>query len=357
MRTDIDESASIAEQAVEWWFTFRSGEVSASRRHEFERWAARSPERVAAYLRTTLVMKAAMSPSVRWPETTPEGLIDEAKRSLRDGVRVLHEPSQASKLNPRQYRSATRRWMVNATATAAALFAAIGVAWFVSASSQEFSTGFGERRSILLSDGSQVSLNSESKIRVDLHRNLRKVSLEAGEALFRVTQDPSRPFEVDTGHAVIRDVGTEFNVNRSPKRTTITVVTGRIAVTEGSDAHARNDGSVSGHPATVFLGAADQLVLVGSTWDTTQHDVNVRAAVSWTQSKVIFEHTPLSEAADEFNRYNRGRIEIENAQLQSREISGVFQTDNPRSFLAFLSRVPGVKVRETPDGTHVVTKD
>jgi transmembrane sensor len=73
--------------------------------------------------------------------------------------------------------------------------------------------------------------------------------------------------------------------------------------------------------------------------------------------KVIFEHTPLSEAANEFNRYNRVHIEIEGIGLQRREISGVFQTDNPQSFLAFLSRVPGVKIRDRSDGTHIVTQD
>ena len=357
MPTDIDESASITEQAVEWWLTLRSGELSASSRQEFERWAARSPERIAAYLRTALVMKATLSPSVRWPQTTPQGLIDEAKRSLREGVQVLREGSAASKLNSQRNRAGTRRWMVSATATATALFAAIGVAWFVSASSQEFSTGFGERRSIVLSDGSQVSLNSESRIRVDLHKRLRQVSLEAGEALFRVAQDPSRPFEVDTGDVLVRDVGTEFNVERRPGGTTITVVTGRVAVTEGSGANTGNDGSGAEHPATVFLGAADRLVIEGPTWSTPQHDVNVRAAVSWTRNEVIFEHTPLSEAAHEFNRYNRGHIEIEGIGLQRREISGVFQADNPQSFLTFLSRVPGVKIRDRPDGTHVVTHD
>lgn len=350
MPTDIDESAPVAEQAVEWWLTLHSEEVPAGRRREFERWAARSPERIAAYLRTVLVMKAAISPGVRWPETTPEGLIDEAKRALRDGVRVLHERAEEPGVSSRRYHSGARRWMVSATAVVTAVLVATGVAWFASANSQEVSTGFGERRSILLSDGSQVSLNSESRIRVDLDKKLRKVSMEAGEALFRVARDPSRPFEVDAGGAVIRDVGTEFNVDSRPKGTTVTVISGRVAVTEGS-------GSRPGHPATVFLEAADRLVMEGSKWRTPQHAVNVQAAVSWTQSKVIFEHTPLSEAADEFNRYNRGHIEIEGPGLQRREISGVFQTDKPQSFITFLSRVPGVKIRATPDGTYVISQD
>jgi transmembrane sensor len=357
MPTDIDESASLAEQAVEWWLVLRSGEVSTSRQQEFEHWIGRSPERIAAYLRTALVMKAAQSPSVRWPETTPESLIEEAKRSLRqDRVRMLHERSRPTELTSHRYRSGARRWIMTATASVTVLFAAIGIAWFVSARSQEYATGFGERRAIVLKDGSEVTLNSESRIRVDLRDTRRAVSLEAGEALFRVAQDPSRPFEVDIDQAVIRDVGTEFNVNRRPKGTTITVITGRVAVAP-RHVETSNGGSASAHPGTVLLGAADRLFLAGPKWGTTQHDVNVRAAVSWTQSKVVFEHTPLSEAADEFNRYTRGRIEIEGSNLQRREISGVFQTNNPQSFLTFLSKVPGVRIQEKSDGRHVVTQD
>lgn len=355
MTADIDESAPIAEQAAQWWLTLRSGEVSVNERHEFDAWVARSPERVAAYLRTVLLTKAFESSKVRWPDTTAETLVDEARRSLQQGVRVLHEDSQRAMAGSRRQGSATRRWWMAAITTA--LFATIGTAWFISTIPQEFHTGFGEQRSVVLKDGSRVTLNSESKIRVDLGNDHRRVSLDAGEALFRVTHDPARPFEVEIGNAVVRDVGTEFNVDRRPKRTVVTVITGRVAVMQESAAQVAKSAPPQGEPGVVFLGAADRLVVMGSRWGAPQHDVNVRAAMSWTEGTLIFQHTPLSEAAEEFNRYNRGRIEIRDGQLERREVSGVFRTDNPKAFLAFLSSAPGIRIRETPDGTYVVAQN
>jgi transmembrane sensor len=80
----------------------------------------------------------------------------------------------------------------------------------------------------------------------------------------------------------------------------------------------------------------------------------MRATLAWTESKLVFEHTPVSQAAEEFNRYNRPRIQIVGARLQSREISGVFKSDDPASFLAFLANVPGVRIHDAADGTHIV---
>ena len=354
MPADIDQSAPVAEQAAQWWLTLHSGEASVNERHEFDAWVAQSPERVAAYLRTALLMRAAKSSRVRWPETTAEALVDEAKRSLQQGVRVLHEGSPPSMAGSRRHRFPARRWLVTATATA--LFAAIGTAWFVYAMPQDFHTGFGERRSVLLNDGSMVTLNSESRIRVDLRKDRRLVSLEAGEALFRVTHDAARTFEVNIGDAVVRDVGTEFNIKRRARQTIVTVISGKVAVMEGSARAARHVPAPD-ESGTVSLGPAERLVIVGAEWATPQRNVNVRAAVSWTQNKLIFEHTPLSEAADDFNRYNRGRIEIQGGQLQRREVSGVFQADDPKSFLAFLSGVPGITIHEAADGTHIVAQN
>jgi ferric-dicitrate binding protein FerR (iron transport regulator) len=63
----------------------------------------------------------------------------------------------------------------------------------------------------------------------------------------------------------------------------------------------------------------------------------------------------LSEVAEEFNRYNKGRIDIESADLKRQEVTGVFEAKDPASFVAFLSSIPGVEIREGADGAYHVT--
>src|ERR1700722_2451060 len=86
-----------------------------------------------------------------------------------------------------------------------------------------------------------------------------------------------------------------------------------------------------------------------------QRGVNVAASLAWTRRQLMFEHRPLSEVAEEFNRYNRDRIDIDSAELKRQEVTGVFEANDPASFLAFLSSIPGVEIREGANGTHIVS--
>jgi transmembrane sensor len=294
------------------------------------------------------------SRQIRWPETPGEVLIREAKSSTGQGVvhELTRRPPAPSYVPESKFR---RRTFVVAFATV--LLAALGVAWFVSARPEEFHTRFGERRSILLTDGSRIGLNTETRIQVTLDDNRRLVTLDTGEALFQVAHDSKRPFEVRVGKVVLRAVGTEFNVDRRATATTVTVVEGRVLATPEWPAL---QNSAQGSPQALqplLLGAADRLVITRAGWSEPQHGVNPRATVAWTQNKLIFEHTPLSQVAEEFNRYNRQHIQIDGAQLRRQQVSGVFQCDDPASFLSFLANEPGVRIHAGPDDTRIVEQD
>jgi transmembrane sensor len=224
---------------------------------------------------------------------------------------------------------------------------------------QEFRTALGEQRSVLLADGSRVTLNTASSIEVNLRKGRRMVRLVRGEALFEVAHETSRPFEVRAGYAVLSDVGTQFNVDMRSTGTTVTVVEGRVAVDKtnsnaGVGTQMRHGGPRTASEALI-LGANDRIVITPSGLGAPQHGVNVAASVAWTQRQLMFEHRPLSEVAEEFNRYNKDRIDIDSAELKHQEVTGVFEAKDPASFVAFLSSIPGVEIREGADGAHIVT--
>ena len=244
---------------------------------------------------------------------------------------------------------------------AAALLVCVGSAWFILQRPQQFQTAIGEQRSILLGDGSRVMLNTASKIEVDLRKDRRLVRLVEGEVLFDVTHDVMRPFKVRAGNVVLSDIGTQFNVDMRPTRTTVTVIEGRVVVNSGAaleDAgeESNREGLDRLH-TPLTLAASDSVAITSSGLGPPQHGTNVTAAIAWTQRQLMFEHRPLREIAEEFNRYNRERIEIDSVELQRREVTGVFKAKDPASFLSFLSTLPGVVVRERSDGAHIVTVD
>jgi ferric-dicitrate binding protein FerR (iron transport regulator) len=97
------------------------------------------------------------------------------------------------------------------------------------------------------------------------------------------------------------------------------------------------------------------VIVTASRVSTPEHLANLAPATAWTQRRLVFEGRPLGEVAEEFNRYNRETIRIDDPGLQHQEVSGVFQANDPESFMAFLSEIPGVKIHKTKDGSSVVT--
>ena len=391
MDHEQDPAMSISEQAAHWWVQLHSEGVSATDHLEFGEWVARSPERVESYLQTARLMRALKSPAVRWPDTPPEVLIREAKASPPDALQLpnstpphLQSPSYRGKkqgYSKDSFKEGAKQnyWLARPllSGTAAALVIVAGSAWLMLTGPQVYTTKFGEQRSVLLDDGSRVTLNTASKIEVDLRKDRRLNRLSQGEALFEVAHDASRPFDVHAANTVLRAVGTQFNVDVRRTQTTVTVLEGRVAVVPelgvaavGSAESASTPSNAMESPETVensishhalvprgslILAAAERIVITSSGPNAPQHVVNLAAATSWTQRQLVFDNRPLSEVAEEFNRYNRGRIVIDGEKLRRQQVTGVFQSDDPASFLSFLSNIPDVEIHEAGDGTRVVS--
>jgi transmembrane sensor len=350
--SEMESPTSVLEQASHWWELLHSDSASSSDHREFGEWVSRSPERVAAYLETARLVTAIKSPRLIWPSTAAEVLIREAKSSP-ETVLPFSAARVAESADRRGARQSHGRL---AWAAAAVLLVGVGLVLFMLERPQEFKTALGEQRSVLLADGSRVTLNTASTIEVNLHNGRREVRLVQGEALFEVAH-AARPFVVRAGNALLKDVGTQFNVDMHSNGTTVTVVEGQVAVDSpgGKEiAGARADNSGRGTVEPLILGANDRVLVTPAGVGAPQRGVNTAASVAWTQRQLMFEHRPLSEVAEEFNRYNRDRIDIDSAELKRQEVTGVFDAKDPASFVAFLSSVPGVEIREGANGTHIV---
>ncbi|MGH8237167.1 MAG: FecR family protein [Steroidobacteraceae bacterium] len=373
-RNERSAGAQASEQASHWWVVLHSENVSAADERAFSEWISRSPERVAAYLRTTMLMGGLASKDLRWPDTSSEVLIREA--STAPSEPLVLSTMIARDAGQRLAAAANKRRLVPLTLAAAIVIATVAT-WLFVAGPQSYQTTLGEQRSVLLDDGSLVTLNTASKMEVDFSQGRRAIRLVAGEALFDVAHDAARPFEVESGRAVFRAVGTRFNVDRrSASLTTITVVEGRVAViANGAGANsaraaaapaAMKEGSASPRigtadsifdRASVVLTAAQRLTVTDSHLGAPETVANLAAATVWTQRRLIFERRPLAEVATEFNRYNRDIILIENEALKGEEVTGTFQANDTAAFMAFLAQIPGVRVQQTTDGRHIVVAD
>ena len=358
---------SVSEQAAHWWALLHSEGTTESDTREFGDWIARSPERVEAFLQTARLMRALKSRDTRWPDTPIEQLIRAAKVAPPDPQAWARRSGSPHPGALRFRAPKMRRWIPYAATAVLAL--ALAGAWLAFTGLREYRTRFGEQRSVLLEDGSRVTLNTASRIAVDLKQNRRFVRLLEGEALFEVAHG-ARPFEVEAGHTLLRAVGTQFDVDLRANRTTLTVVEGKVAVVpegeatraagalEDPKANFRQTRSRSAGgptpPSPLIVAASERLVITAAGSGAPEAIANVAAATAWVQRRLVFDHRPLAEVVEEFNRYNRAPIVLEDPRLQQEEVTGVFQSDDPASFLSFLASLSGVEIHEAPDGTRVV---
>jgi ferric-dicitrate binding protein FerR (iron transport regulator) len=215
-----------------------------------------------------------------------------------------------------------------------------------------YATGIGEQRTVTLSDGSTVELNSQSRLRVAFHPHERDVELLEGRALFHVAHDRTRPFLAQSEGAKVRAVGTQFDVYRKSDGTVITVVEGRVAVMPESSWVNSVAPSMTARLSTVAVSSTEVLLSAGEQLSVTRRrspqpvPVDAAVATSWTQHKIVFRHTPLAEAFAELNRYGGISLRIQGKGLEDFRISGTYATTDPTLLVTFLRQQPGLSVQE-----------
>ncbi|MBS0422017.1 MAG: FecR domain-containing protein [Proteobacteria bacterium] len=208
-------------------------------------------------------------------------------------------------------------------------------------------TRHGEQRSFRLPDNTVVHLNTQTALTVQYSRAERLVVLTSGEAAFDVVHEPKRAFRVSAGPAEIVDLGTRFAVRLKPEATVVTVVSGRIAVKPPPGHH-------SSQP--IELGANQQVSVAEGRWPIALTHIDASRTTAWMHRQIVFDHEPLERVAAEFNRYAAKPVEITAPELRGLEVSGVFSTDNPDEFLAFLRSLEGVRVEVTATRIRVTQK-
>jgi transmembrane sensor len=192
-------------------------------------------------------------------------------------------------------------------------------------------TGPGEQRTVELSDGTQVSLNANSRIVIRYDDRVRKVSLAKGEVLFNVIKHQLRPFVVVIGDRKVVAMGTTFEVRRedpSGSAFAVTLVEGRVAIEPISWPDALPSESLSG---LKLLNPGERLRFDGKSTEKKDSPA-IERVTAWQRGQLIFDDTSLGEAAAEFNRYGSRKLSIDGPELAALRLGGVFKISDPLSF-------------------------
>jgi transmembrane sensor len=212
----------------------------------------------------------------------------------------------------------------------------------------DYATTFGERRVVALSDGSKISLDSDSEVTVRYTKAGRELHLLRGQARFDVAHDVERPFSVTAREQKVIATGTAFNIDMTQPKVLVTLIEGHIVVVDEDKVVHDVKVSHAAAPkrASVELRAGQQLAAVPDEAPVIQ-TADVTRAVAWTSGQLVFDDQPLSEVVARVNHYATTPIVITDERTAALHISGSFNTGDVTGFLDIVTRY--LPVQEVTD--------
>lgn len=289
----------IKARAAQWLERQDRADWSPADQAELDAWLAQSNANLIAYWR------------VRDAWTRAERLVAAAP--------AIAKAARAKRLPPRAI----------ITGIAAVLVAAVALgfgAHMIAPKPQirTFATPLGGREIVTFADGSRIELNTDTILRTRMTTEDRTIWLVKGEAYFEVKHDAAHPFVVLAGNDRVTDLGTEFVMRRDADKLEVALLKGRVRVGElGARPDARSTLLMPGDVATA---TTDSMYV-------TQEPVRALASrLSWRRGVLVFDKTPLADAAREFNRYNRLKLVIADPAAAGITIDGTFPADNVEAF-------------------------
>lgn len=291
--------------AADWFALRRSGVMTPQAAAELEAWLA-DPDNRAAFAdveATWALVDAARD--------------DPAMLALREAAERAHPPAR-------------RRWVVGG-AVAAGLALAV-LAWPIATSDlaarlpipadRTISTGAGQMTTMTLPDGSVVTLDADTQLRVRDLPGQRLVTMDRGRAFFRVKND-ARPFNLIAGGKKVTAVGTAFDVNLANDCFELVLVEGKVKVA---------DVTAFRRPQTAELTPGSSLLVeTEGRWAVTR--VNVEKETGWLRGWLTYDRAPMGKIAQDLNRYSEKQIVIADADVAATLMMGAFKPGDVDGFV------------------------
>ncbi|MEX5627728.1 FecR family protein [Pseudomonas marginalis] len=246
---------------------------------------------------------------------------------------------------PFKPRSRLRTYAVAAAICLVALPLAAFTGWeagWLPSSYERFQAANGLRQ-VTLGDGSQVELNLGTELVFSNYKDQRRVTLNKGEAFFKVSHDSAHPFIVHAGEGQVRVTGTQFNVWKYEDQVRVTLLEGSVQI--ASDAL---HGSV---PLTPGMQASYQQ---GDATPRIQAITANDSALAWRQGKLVLDNLALVDALPLINRYLNKPVMLADANTGTIRIGGIYNITEVNNLIPSLPKVLPVYLTQNQDGNPVL---
>lgn len=212
-------------------------------------------------------------------------------------------------------------------------------------SAQALATAVGHRKLVRLLDGSEMELNTDTRIKTLIADAAREVWLEDGEVYFDIRHLQGRPFVVHAGSRRITVLGTKFAVLRNGDEVKVSVVDGRVRVED-----LRPEAPI----ADSIITAGDTILArEGNVLVAKNEIARVERDLAWRDGFLAFDQTALSDVASDFNRYNGRKLYVADQAAAQIRIGGRFKANNVEAFVRLLRDAYGLKVEDEGENIKI----
>jgi transmembrane sensor len=342
--SEFDETRRLAEASA-WRVALFEAELEST--EDFESWLAADDGNALAWRQV----------SASWDRFGREAMEPEliiARRDVLERVRRQKERRFAE----------GKRWNSPGVRIAAALIViailglATGLGIWQATKSDVYQTALGERRTITLADGSHISLDADTLLKVRLRPRARKIELIRGQARFEVAHDTTRPFTVHAGDKTVVATGTSFNVDLFGTDVIVTLIEGRVSVLEERRPPLPVIGKRPTSPVVVarltpgeqLIAPQTGLIRVDAPVLTLKVEkVGLDQATAWETGQLVFDNEPLSSVVRRISRYSSRPVVVDKT-VGALRLSGVFDAGDLPAFLGAVQRALPVTAETGEDG-------
>lgn len=334
MNIRIERVLSRDEQAAEWCVRLADERLEPCDQLLFDEWIGDAGNRAAFEL--AIRVWRGVDVAARQPEV------------IRLRTEALEDYSRANRR--RWIRRIPAMWRWSSLAAGVAAMAMFAMFLGLRDDGKLLQTGIGERRVVILPEGSQVSLDAATQVRVRFSDSRRQLELLSGRAKFDVAKDPLRPFSVAVGKKVVVATGTSFSVERMKSQLRVVLFEGRVEVLQPAVPRMQDAGhSHSSIQPVVLTPGRELLASIDEAVAPTVTATDTSRSLSWEGGQLVFIEEPLSSAVERVNRYSQRKLVIEGTRTADLRLNGVFNAGDNAAFIEAVRTLLPVDTLEFQD--------
>jgi transmembrane sensor len=212
-----------------------------------------------------------------------------------------------------------------------------------------YQTMVGGRQTVMLEDGTRITLNTDTRLTVAYTKTERRIVLSHGEATFKDTEDPQRPFIVQAGDRKVLALGTAFDVRSDPRLLQVTLMEGQVEVSPVGP------GQVGARVDEKAVLSPGERMTVRPGGEQTLDRPNLEEITAWQRGQVMFDNATLAEVMAELNRYGNTHVRLDDPALAQLRVSGVFTTRDPIEAARAVARLHSLNIVSSGQGL-VITR-